>query len=403
MKRLLLVAIAITLVSTMAFGQMFGSDARARGMGGAMTAVNDDMNTLFYNPAGLAFLRKSYFIVAPDIQVTQHSSMLISYDYSSDDQGNGYYGYYYYRDGQRYLVDNATVINGVVLDLNGDGIVSPEEISSYNSCFAIGPIVISPRLIIGGKYWGTALIGDYQLNPYLSGDRNYFLVDRTLSAVAGLGFNLGPVALGANVRYSRESNYSISLQQYDGPSTIIGVFSPDSEGVTNYEPELKIGAGALVTLGTLNLGLYNADVMAIIDNGDDPLYATNLGVSWMPSDNKFQKKFPLSLAAAADIKNLGSSSSRSLNMGLEIGLNAGDFLVVLARAGYSQPFGMGLELSDLDLAEFSVNDGTINIGATAQLWFAKVDLSMAVPMSTLVGNDYYGPDFTMSATISANF
>ncbi|MFZ4618801.1 MAG: hypothetical protein ACOYM2_21760, partial [Rectinemataceae bacterium] len=48
-------SLALPAIAAPATG--FG-DARAMGMAGAMTAVNDDMNTLFYNPAGLSFLRK---------------------------------------------------------------------------------------------------------------------------------------------------------------------------------------------------------------------------------------------------------------------------------------------------------------------------------------------------------
>ena len=67
MKRFIVLVVALALLVPAAFAQR--GDARAQGLAGAMTAVNDDMNSLFYNPAGLAYLRKSYFSVDTNVDI----------------------------------------------------------------------------------------------------------------------------------------------------------------------------------------------------------------------------------------------------------------------------------------------------------------------------------------------
>ena len=73
MRRLMRTAIALALIFTcfvfgsrigvaqveeIAIGNAFGLGARTMGMGGAFLAVADDFTTLYWNPAGLAQIRK---------------------------------------------------------------------------------------------------------------------------------------------------------------------------------------------------------------------------------------------------------------------------------------------------------------------------------------------------------
>ena len=50
--------IGVAQVEEIAIGNTFGLGARTMGMGGAFLAVADDFTTLYWNPAGLAQIRK---------------------------------------------------------------------------------------------------------------------------------------------------------------------------------------------------------------------------------------------------------------------------------------------------------------------------------------------------------
>ncbi|MBU1262064.1 hypothetical protein KJ640_03845, partial [bacterium] len=70
MKRLLIIALFLfqpidaVLASSAgkcgAVGLKFPPTARALGMGEAMTAIGDDLNTLYFNPAGLAGIEREF-------------------------------------------------------------------------------------------------------------------------------------------------------------------------------------------------------------------------------------------------------------------------------------------------------------------------------------------------------
>jgi filamentous hemagglutinin family protein len=72
MKRTLIISIVLLALVVSGFAQT--GDARAKGLAGAMTAVGDDMNALFYNPAGLAFLRKGYLNIEGNAALTTNRS-----------------------------------------------------------------------------------------------------------------------------------------------------------------------------------------------------------------------------------------------------------------------------------------------------------------------------------------
>jgi len=72
MKRTLIISVIMLSLAASGFAQT--GDARAKGLAGAMTAVGDDMNALFYNPAGLAFLRKGYLNVEGNAALTANRS-----------------------------------------------------------------------------------------------------------------------------------------------------------------------------------------------------------------------------------------------------------------------------------------------------------------------------------------
>jgi hypothetical protein len=144
--------------------------------------------------------------------------------------------------------------------------------------------------------------------------------------VAGLGFALGPIAVGANAKYVLSSTYNQACdfeEWVDGPPSIDWfkeVFSHKiDESMGETESNLiEVGLGAVFTLGTLNAGIYNDNIMPFLSEGYSGDYigefmnAMNFGVSWMPSDNKFgESKFPFILLASVDLKNFGDARTAS--------------------------------------------------------------------------------------------
>ncbi len=427
MKRIVLSLVGLSICSAIALAEVNGGDSRAKSMGGAMTAVNDDMNTLFYNPAGLAFLRKNYISASSDLEYTlqrgyEYSDLPELYEWqsgSSDLEGNWTYSSGYgYIDSEGNEVndvdftDYANILTGsyAPTDDDGDGSISDDEWYTaylkyreaeleYNSV-KYADITLTPRFIIGGPHWGAAALGDFYLVPDMNSfqgddtdDTMSYDVYRTLTAVVGTGIKVGGIALGGNLRYSASSYYTVDDVTYSdglGDNFLSQLLSPSSSSIIASATELDAGVGALVTLGSINLGFYNANIIPFIDEDkmDDGFFSalmdtTNFGISWMPSDNKFGKKDFLSLIVSADINNLGDTENRQLAAGAELGLNFSDFLVATGRIGYSQPIGIGKELFDIRTGDIDINDSLLSAGLTARLWLAKIDLGVSVPWSTI--------------------
>ena len=380
MKRYLLSLLMVALVASAGFAQVNETDrpdvdslpigdARAYGLGGAMTAVNDDMNTLFYNPAGLSFLRHNYFNIEMGLGTSTYAMSTVS---SSDSNGSSY------------------------------SALASDQFDVYYT-----PLIAQPRIVFGGKCWGVALTADYL--TYLSNGVEYSdvelyndnialptYVSRRIGAVAGLGFNLGPIALGANMKYYNYSTYNfyMSSAYLDAMSLLEQMFLGNGFDFSNWE--MNVGVGAIVTFGSLNVGAYYDNLMPFINalaGGQDysieayivDCFETmSVVLSWMPSNDKFAKeKFPLDLLAAVDLKNLGSNTDRELCFGVEAGIDLWNVLVATARLGYTQAlptttFSVG-EL----LAAFAPENGEFTAGVTAKLLMTKADLTLIMPMGAI--------------------
>jgi hypothetical protein len=419
MKRILTIALVLACLSAAVYAQ--NGDARAKGLAGAMTAMGDDMNALFYNPAGLAFVRKSYFNVEANANISLNKGAIINgglpYVYT-DYTGTNYVYYDDFTgstlsfDFEQYkseIMDFASQLgsNKTWADMtDADKYKLYQKYqsarSTYDSLGDMNPITANPRVIIGNKHWGLSAFGEYALNPdFPAGYKGLssqfqYNVTRRLGAVAGIGLDFGPIAVGANAKYVQDATYSKAFdfsQMYEkGPqwSDIqdlfthkIDVSAGDTESTT-----IEVGLGALFTLGTLNVGIYNDNIMPFLnedtktlDYGVAFMNKMNFGVSWMPSDNKFKnQKVPLVLLFSADLKNFGDEVNRQLCGGVETGLNAGDFLQALLRFGYTQPLpGTYAEMSK----SFNTDLGSVSLGATAKLWFAKFDAAFTLPVSVL--------------------
>jgi hypothetical protein len=433
MKRLLLSALILAFVLPCGFAQT--GDARAQGMAGAMTAVNDDMNTLFYNPAGLAFLRKSYFNIEANADATLGMGVM-----GTNSLPDVYSSYDWYTNGTSYMEwDSFTSTNRnfdfdtfYSNDLAFKGYADNEALSAYSGSAwagltteqkfqiykryynargaydglsAIKPIVVSPRLVVGGPHWGAALTGDFVANSNLGDFQGYdttlsYTVDRRLGAIAGLGFAFGPLALGASAKYYSTSSYSVSSYSFsdavDGPPSS-AFFSELFSGTDDVASTgvFEVGAGLILTLGTLNAAIYNDNILPFLNKDEYASYdgnfgkallaTTNFGLSWMPSDNKFKKSAgPLVLITSLDLRNFGDDLNRQLCAGIETGLDMGGFIVFLAHLGYTQNLPGSLST----MAEsFNIDQGYVTLGATTRFWFAKIDVAATFPMTVLKNMD----------------
>ncbi|MEI6388094.1 MAG: hypothetical protein WCQ50_15815 [Spirochaetota bacterium] len=431
MKRTTMIIIAVGLIAVMvpgAFAQPTSSDVRALGMAGAMTAVTDDMNTLFYNPAGLSFLRKAYLgadmntsssinqgllavPVLPDVR-----SRLGGHNYAYYDS---FLGSYVPFDFGIYRAEISGLMNESTFVKDYDSSTEDEKFQFYRQYFAlratydslgdIGPVELHPRLTLGGRYWGLALVGDYRMDPvFTQGYQGHdtvidVAVERNLGGVAGVGIQLGPLALGANVRYINTSSYVVPF----GLDGLIGLAGGRQQDLSTLSPllynsdglgpvnTLQAGLGIMFTMGMMNLSAYNANVLPFLDKANSGvefgtafLNTMNLGLSFMPSDDKFNKrKFPLVFTADMDFRNAGDERKRELSAGMEAGLNAGEFLVALVRIGYGQH--LPGKFADM-IREFDPELGYVTGGVTAKLALVKVEVAASLPTGMAFKLGTYG-------------
>jgi hypothetical protein len=430
MNRIIILALAGLLVAQASFGQ--SGDARAAGLSGAMTAVTDDANTLLFNPAGLAFLRKGYLVVegmgglSASLSGFETNSALPELTQTTVNGSSGPTYSYNYWDrflGIRRPFDFESVrpglsafIAGVDASVDWDSLSGPEKLdwyqkysnteSTFRTIQSFGPLVANPTLELGGRYWALSFGADLAASPLFpagfqgSDSTMNINLRRNIKAAGGLGFNIGPLALGANLRYqsfgSTTKKSSLAEFSQDAQALLIGLLPEFLSGdmdPASLETSITAGLGALLTVGPLNMGLYENDLLGFMDQGAtnagtsaDPAAALldnlNAGFSFMPSDWKSGKyRFPLVFQASVDLQKIGDDRNREFKSGVEAGLDLGDAIVVLLRAGYGQPLpGHLAEIA----TGFDAKKGTLSGGLTAKFLLLRLDGFVEMPMSTLL-------------------
>ena len=419
MKRAL---ISIIMLSLAASGFAQSGDAKAKGLAGAMTAVGDDMNALFYNPASLAFLRKGYFTIEGNAALTANRSFDEPFSTAMGDiyafgDGHGVYQFFYtYADGedseeefffgvddQPYL-DQLTELAQTNGETDYENLIEGWKRAYYqqlvyrnNSYNAINSITANPRVTLGGPHWGVSAYADCLATPAITpGTTNAntvldYHVFRQMGVTAGMGLNIGPVAIGANATYLNDAFYDTSFRFAGEAEDMADILELVSHTAEAADTSFKVGLGAIFTVGIANLGVYNDNVMPFLDKDNDTpffdafLDTMTFGLSFMPSDNKFEeKKSLLVFMSSADFRNVGDAVNRQLCAGVEAGINLGDFIVGLVRAGYTQQ--LPGEFSQL-VEAFNIDNGTVSLGATAKLWVLKLDASYSIPVG-YIGNNW---------------
>jgi hypothetical protein len=321
----ILPAVLLILAAPAALSQQIST--RATGIGNAVTAVYDYVDTLRTNPAGLGFLKRSH----------------------------GFLGI----DGQYGLAPSAVTSDDS--DAIGGGSNESAEIADFD---------FSARGSFVRKNWGVGIDQRLGYGP----DSSYY---SDLGVRAGLGFSLGPIGLGANVRYA-----SRSVGPYpDPPATVIedGSFDAVLEEVNSNETvsRLGVGIGSMLKFNKLTGGIYIPEVLqfSTADEVDAAavLDTATVGVAYRPinvgSDD--QRVSILRLLVSGDARNVGNETERSYHLGAEADLN---FVIfgVSGRAGYivssmasEQPNYVSLGIG-ADLLFMTANVGVIFPEGTAE-------------------------------------
>jgi len=402
MKKTLLVIMIITALPLALFAQT--GDARTRGMANAFTAVADDYNALYFNPAGLAYLKNSDFVLGLGANVSVKKGMVFledEYPEIWEDWENE--GYEYYDDffGTDVFFDPARWGFPWDDDDSTDLMSYDEAVDLYRQkrSFEIirnlADMNLYPRLAFAAPHWGVSTINEITLAPasYNSTTEEFeFTILKDTGIMGGLGINIGPIAVGANVKYYKQvedATYFNAQEAAEGPPEqfITDIFLGSDNQVSS-EHKIEAGIGAIFTLGALNLGAYLDNLLFFLEKTDDGvdvdpglLDTLSVGAAWTPFNQKMkEKRGILNFIAAADLKNLGSTTERELAAGVEAGLNLGGVIVGNARLGYTQPLvGSLAEMAD----QFDPRLGLYSAGMGWKILFAAVNFSVQVPYDTI--------------------
>ena len=235
---------AIAQTEEIAVGNTFGLGARAMGMGGAFVSIADDFTTLYWNPAGLAQIRKfelftsfSHNETDAETQFSQARQATVADRSKTRPNSIGLvYPLYTTRGGMAIAIgynrpqnfDSRIVVQGI--DPSDDPVFGGLDVDESNSykggigIWSLGTgVYVSENIILGGAldYWyGKSL---NELDSYAADangidieiDRLEFLdtVDREYS---GLGGRIGAlVHLGEQVTLGFTTVFPMNLEIYE--------------------------------------------------------------------------------------------------------------------------------------------------------------------------------------------
>ena len=173
-------AVAMAQVEEIAIGNTFGVGARTMGMGGATLGIADDFTTLYWNPAGLAQIRKvelfgalSHSEMDTETQFTRGKETKADRSKTRPSSIGFVYPFYTTRGGLAFALgynrpqnfDSRIVIQG--LDASNDPDFGGREVDERNSdeggigIWSLGTgFFISENILLGGAidfWYGTSL------------------------------------------------------------------------------------------------------------------------------------------------------------------------------------------------------------------------------------------------------
>jgi hypothetical protein len=341
------------------------SDARVSSLSGAYTAVADDPNALYLNPAGLNRMNSS--------------SMSIRLD----------------------LIDQ----------LNGDFFTDTGLTKVFEQP------VLNGEFIFTDRNWGIAAYTKYDMAISQSGDQYDFDVVKVNSLRLGFAAGLGPFSFGLDVRAIMQNPlYETSFTTDE----TVGVIIPFLQEIILHEyssslghESVVMGAGVLLDLGNVTLGAYSDEVLNLMEgdeseisfSAEDVLRGLNAGIAYKSSVyTKYGDFRPLQFTAAVDLHDLGDPEIRTIVAGMEANLRFLEYAQFALRLGYAEPLA---EFDEL-LFGLSMKEGVYSVGAGAILPFLKIDASLGIPGEALLHTmnpegSYAGADVTAQITFGFAF
>ncbi len=395
------------------------NDARVMAMGGAFTAVADDADALFYNPAGLVFLDGADLNVGMTMLVDTNANLvdMATYDFSD------------FNLWDLQIADGTVMAGGVPVDLVSYGFENSwDGIEAMRSWYdgliplldglntGVDQLRFTPNISFANNGFGIGMLGGVVVKPamieYPEASGTYmeygFEIAKRSGLIAGMGFGFGRLSLGANLKYFRESRTRFGLptdsyidfEQYVNsfglsPSvqeSLIEIFIDDAIAVdATLEDHIEMGVGGMYVLGGLTVGAYVDSILGIVVDEQGGLKndframleaaarTANIGISFDPSMQKVTGREPFfNLLISADLKNIGDDYQRFLNLGTEVGIHIGELAQVDLRAGYKQYLtGPIMHIMNQDI--IALDRGEVSFGAGVKALFAQVDVAATVP------------------------
>jgi len=196
------------------------SSAQPMGMGGAFTAVADDASAIFYNPAGLGFIKKGSYNVCGAYLDEYSNAASSAFDYSFTNMPF------------RFVV-GATILNNQTKTSYGN-----IEMQCERQYFLAFPFMINHNLAMSIGY------------------KNYMYEQNIMTAYGHVGGSVNSANLGLQYRSDDGSNYAIYIDNIAKDSFIVRDPSGDRRE-ESYPARLTIGVANFAMNNKL---LFAADV-----------------------------------------------------------------------------------------------------------------------------------------------
>ncbi len=347
MKKMIIMGILLLLVLSGAYADSLSIDtehfdARVAGLGTAYTALADDSNALYLNPAGL---RRQY-----------GNTMSIRLDIQDS--------------------------------INGD-ILSGEPMTG---------IFENPELegefLYTSRNWGIAAYSKYFMDIETTDEEYLFNVGKFNSLVFGLSTGLGPISLGANIKATKYDykNNPVEFPKEEPISLIIPFIQEvilNDYNSSDPDENVSMGVGALLDIGNFSLGVYSDQFLDFMYGDDSEIKldldnivkGLDVGIAYQ-SDNydKFGNYRVFQFTLAADVHDLGDDDNRIFAMGSETNLRLFEYMQLAIRLGYQQEIE---EIDDL-LFGISMVEGDYSVGIGAILPFMKFDAAATIPAEAII-------------------